>query len=94
MYGDRAPMLATEAGAAALARRSGLRAEVSAVRVGFPDLAPRQWVAWRLGMAQHAPFVATLTASQRRQVLDEALEALGAEPPPLERSFVVLSVRC
>jgi SAM-dependent methyltransferase len=94
MYGHRAPRLATEAGAAAVARDAGLDADVAAVRVAFDDLAPEQWIAWRLGMAQHAPFVATLTSGQHQDVVAHALEALGPAAPPLERSFVVISVRC
>jgi SAM-dependent methyltransferase len=94
MYGHRAPQLATEAGAAAVARDAGLDADVATVRVAFGDLAPEQWVAWRLGMAQHAPFVATLTARQHQAVVAHALEALGPAAPMLERSFVVISVRC
>jgi SAM-dependent methyltransferase len=94
MYGDRAPLLATVAGAAAVARDAGLDADVAAVRVAFGDLAPQQWVAWRLGMAQHAPFVATLSPRQHQEVVAHALDHLGPAAPPLERSVVVISVRC
>ena len=62
--------------------------EVDAIGVPFPDLLPRDLVAWRLGMAQHAPFVAQLPADERPKVVEEAVARLG-EAPPLVRSILV-----
>jgi hypothetical protein len=60
------------------------------VRIAFPELAPEDLVAWRMGMAQLAPFVASLTPSQRAAMAVEARETLGPEPDVLERSVIVL----
>jgi SAM-dependent methyltransferase len=89
------PKLATVEGCRAVADAAGLDAEVEAVRVPFPDLGPRELVAWRLGMAQHAPFLAGLASDdERAAVVRDAIERLGDDPPPLERSILVLrSVR-
>lgn len=96
MHRDRAPRLASEDGARLVARGAGVDegATIETVRVPFPDLTPRDWVAWRLGMAQHAGFVERLGPARRAAVVDRALELLGADPPPLERVVVVISVRC
>ena len=94
MYGSRAPQLSTvDVGADAL-RMTGLDADIATARVDFADLEPQQLVAWRLGMAQHAPFVATLSAPQRRTVVRDAVDRLGPDPPPLVRSIVIVTIRC
>ena len=85
-----APRLATAAEAAAAAGAAGLDAEVDVVRVPFPDLAPADLVAWRLGLAQHAPFVATLGAAERAEVQATAVAGLGPDVPVLVRSMVVV----
>jgi SAM-dependent methyltransferase len=84
-----APLLATVDGCAAAARDAGLDVDVEAIRVPFPDLGPRDLVAWRLGMAQHAPFVARLAPGERDAVEADALARLG-DAPPLVRSILVL----
>jgi SAM-dependent methyltransferase len=61
-------------------------------RTAFPELGPRDLVEWRLGMAQMAPFIATLTDAQRTTVVDEAAAELH-DAPPLVRSFVVFAGR-
>lgn len=81
--------LSTSEGMAALARAAGLNAEVDEAVVTFPELAAEDLVAWRLGMAQVAPFVAGLTTATRRAVTDRALRALG-QPPVLQRRVVML----
>jgi hypothetical protein len=48
-------------------------------------------VAWRMGMAQVAPFLATLDLAGRRRVAARARELLGDAPPPLRRSLVVFA---
>ena len=64
-------------------------AEAAVVRVAFPELDRRALVGWRLGMAQVAPFVATLresdpAASSRKRSRWSARTALV-------RSMVVLT---
>lgn len=85
------PLLATAERCADAATAAGLVAHVGAVRVTFPELDPRDLVAWRLGLAQHAPFVATLSEEERDAILDDALARLGQGPPPLERSVIVFA---
>jgi ubiquinone/menaquinone biosynthesis C-methylase UbiE len=88
---DAAPQLATVAAARAAAEAAGLDAEVEAVRVPFPDLNAAALIAWRLGLAQHAPFVDALpTAADRAAVADDAADRLGDGWPPLERSMIIL----
>jgi SAM-dependent methyltransferase len=87
-----APLLETPERAGAVARDAGLtrpRAEV--VEVPFPDLRPADLAAWRLGMAQNAPFVDALAPGDRAALVADILEALGAHPEPLVRRIVVLS---
>ena len=60
-----------------------------------PDLGTVDLVAWRLGMAQHAPFVDRLPASERAALATEVAARLGDRAPTLVRSILVLSaVRC
>jgi len=91
---DAMPGLATVERAEAASRSAGLRrAAVTCRRVRFPDLSPTDLVHWRLGMAQVAPFVATLTPSAREALVADALDRLGPSPPPLVRSMVVITAR-
>ena len=87
---DSAPRLATVERAAGIVRAAGLDAEVHARRVPFPDLGPDKLVEWRLGLAQHAPFVAGLSWADRAAVVAEAIDRLGRDAPPLVRSMVVI----
>jgi ubiquinone/menaquinone biosynthesis C-methylase UbiE len=84
------PLLASAERFRAAASEAGLAGAVEAVRVPFPELDATDLVAWRLGMAQHAPFVARLPEAERRAAVRDALDRLG-DPPPLERSIVVLA---
>jgi ubiquinone/menaquinone biosynthesis C-methylase UbiE len=88
---DAVPLLASPARALSElgAPLPGAAAEV--LRVGFPELDRSALVAWRLGMAHIAPFVATLPTSEREQLEHEAVAALDATP--LVRSIVVVSWR-
>lgn len=86
---DSMPRLATVAGAVAAAEQAGLAADASVVEVAFPDLRPQDLVAWRLGMATVAPFVAALVPDRRRSLVARALELLG-DPEVLVRRMVVL----
>ncbi len=88
---DALPLLATAERFAEAARDAGLCAKVEEVRVPFPELGPRDLVAWRLGLAQHAPFVARLSCQERDALVVDALTRLGADPPRLVRSVVLLS---
>lgn len=88
------PRLATAERAGQVAAEAGLEgADLRTVRVSFPELGPRELVAWRLGMAQMAPFVARLPRSERAALVRDALGRLGPESPVLVRSLVVLRWR-
>ena len=84
-------LLATVDACAAAANAAGLEAVVEPVRVAFPDLDAHDLVAWRLGMAQHAPFVSRLAPSQQDAVVTDALARLGEAVPPLVRSILIVS---
>lgn len=91
---DAMPGLATVERAEAAARSAGLHESVVTHRqVPFPDLGPTDLVRWRLGMAQVAPFVATLTPGAREALVADALDRLGPSPPPLVRSMIVITAR-
>ena len=79
-------MVEVAAGVAGLTDRRVARHEVP-----FPDLSPSDLVAWRLGMAQLAPFVATLDPPERTRLAQVALDRLGPHPPPLVRRILVLT---
>jgi SAM-dependent methyltransferase len=83
------PLLATLDGCACAADAAGLDADVELVRVPVPELGAHDLVAWRLGLAQHAPFLARLSPDDRDAVTDDALARLG-DVPTLERSILVL----
>lgn len=83
--------LATVAAAQAAAEDAGIDAEAELVRVPFPDLDAAALVAWRLGLAQHAPFVHALpTDADRAALAGDATARLGDSWPPLERSVIIL----
>jgi SAM-dependent methyltransferase len=86
------PVLATTDRALAVAGRAGLDATAAAIAVPFPDLGPADLVAWRLGMAQVAPFVASLPDAARRRVESRALHLLGPDPELLVRRIIILTV--
>lgn len=87
-----AAALSTTRGMASAARAAGLDGDVVEFDVTFPDLGAADLVAWRLGMAHSAPFVASLPPDRRRAVVDRALDTLG-RPPTLVRRMVVLCAR-
>lgn len=88
---DAVPLLSTVDACVALAAAAGLEAACEHVRVPFPGLSADDLVAWRMGMAQNAPFVARLPAAERAAVVTEALAGLGDPAPPLVRSILVLT---
>lgn len=86
------PQLATAERAVAAAERAGLCADGRIVDVPFPYLDGEDLVAWRLGMATLAPFVAGLPLVRQRALEGRALELLG-EPQVLVRRVVLLTAR-
>ena len=82
--------LATVDGMAVATHRAGVAGEVERLDVTLDGLGPDDLVAWRLGMAQLAPFLATLGPSDRRRVARRARRLLGETAPPLRRSLVTL----
>jgi SAM-dependent methyltransferase len=90
MREQAAPVMATVDGCAAVAVAAGLDADVEHVEVPFPELTAVDMVRWRLGMAQHVPFLNRLSDDEHAAVLGDALDRLGADPPPLVRRIVVL----
>lgn len=88
---EAAPRLATLDACAAVAAAAGLDAQVEAIRVPFPELGAADLVAWRLGLAQHAPFLAGLAPAESQAVTADAIARLGGAVAPLVRSILVLS---
>ena len=87
-----APRLATVERASDTAAAAGLTtAHVEHLNVAFPDVSPEQLVAWRMGMAQYAHFIARLSPGERAALASAALGHLGEDPPPLVRSIIVLT---
>jgi SAM-dependent methyltransferase len=68
-------------------------AVVGELRVAFPDMTAPDLVAWRLGMAQLAGFVARLAPADRADLEADALARLGPAPPPLVRSCITIAWR-
>jgi len=66
----------------ALAEASGVLpgARADVVRVAFPELDRHALVAWRLGMAYLAPFVASLDEPARAALIEEAVAHVGEAP--------------
>jgi SAM-dependent methyltransferase len=81
--------LETVDGMARAARAGGLEPDVDEVEVPIPGLDAADLVAWRLGTAQAAPFLAGLPPDARAAVTAHALGLLG-DPPPLVRRMVRL----
>jgi SAM-dependent methyltransferase len=84
-----AAMLATEQQAGAVLAAASLPGRVIREQVAFPELTADDAVAWRLGMAQTAPFVASLSPKARDTLRARALELLG-DAPPVVRSVIVM----
>jgi ubiquinone/menaquinone biosynthesis C-methylase UbiE len=84
------PLMATVDGCAAAANAAGLDAQVESIRVPFPELDAHDLVAWRLGLVQHAPFLARLSPDDREAVAIDALARFGDATPSLVRSVLVV----
>ena len=80
-----------DAAAAAIERGGMAPLLVERREVAFPELAPLDLVAWRLGMAHTAPFVAGLDQPRRDELVRRALELLGPDPAPLVRRVIFLA---
>ncbi len=87
------PLLATVDRALRAAARAGLDAIADAISVSFADLTPSDLVAWRLGMAAVAPYLAGLPEAARLRAEARALHLLGPRPQPLVRQMIVLTIR-
>jgi ubiquinone/menaquinone biosynthesis C-methylase UbiE len=89
MQRNAVPLLATPERALSRLSAALPDAEAEVLRVGFPELDRPALVAWRLGMAHIAPFVASLSPPERKAIACEAVESL--DDTPLVRSIVVVS---
>ena len=90
---DVVQQLSTVEGALDVARRAGLfDAVAEVVRIDFPELASDDLVAWRLGMAQLAPFVDGLDRRAQRRLWSDARERVTGMPA-LVRSIIILTVQ-
>ena len=88
-----APLLATVDTASQAAERAGLgSAVVTHLEVPFPELGGAELVAWRMGMAQVAPYLAVQPEDRRRAIAARALELLGDAPPLVRRVIVISAV--
>jgi SAM-dependent methyltransferase len=84
------PLTATPDALAAVGRAAGLgQVFVDAIDVDLGDLSPTAVVAYRLGMAHAAPFIAELDAAERATLTAEAAD-VAATSPPLHLPLLVL----
>jgi len=84
----------TVADATTAVTAGGLHPErVEKLEIPFPELGPRDLIAWRMGMAQHTAFLDGLTPAARTRAFDRALEVLGDTPPVLTRRVIFLAAR-
>ncbi|MGQ0618015.1 MAG: class I SAM-dependent methyltransferase [Acidimicrobiia bacterium] len=90
LYRDAIPRLSTVEGAAAAAAGIGDTTIVEH-QVSFTDLGPADLVAWRMGMAPTAGFVALLDDGTRRTLQRRAVELLGDRRTELVRRFLVIA---
>jgi SAM-dependent methyltransferase len=82
----------TVAAATTMIERASLEpTRVERLEITYDDLGPDALVAWRLGLAQSAAFVASLGHEARRRVTARALELLGPKPAPLVRRVIFLA---
>ena len=94
LHAQTTPRRATVERVGEAAAAAGLTEVVVEPRsVAFPDLAPAEMVRWRLGMPQLAGFLAGLEPDSQRTLEEEAIAALGSDPPVLERSVLFLTAR-
>ena len=88
------PRVANGKAVADLARRAGLDDVLVHEReVNSGITSADALVAWRLGMAHLAPFVAAMPGRQRTLFVGQARAAVGARPQPLRPVVLILSSR-
>lgn len=90
----RAAMAAwgTVEAATAVIERGGLHPVcVEKREIELAGLGPTDMVAWRMGMAQSAPFLASLSKEDRGSCTERALELLGPDPAPIVRRVIFLA---
>lgn len=88
-----APALATVERASHAFGRAGFGdVIVTKLEVRFDHLTPVDLVAWRVGMAQLAPFVSRLDETDRRALGARSLELLGDHPPLVRRMMAIAAV--
>lgn len=88
------PQVGTEEALLDLARAARVGAvDVTRVRVetGLDD--PGALADWRLGMAQHAAFLAALPPARRARIRTTAIDRIGRNPVPLGVDLLVLTGR-
>ena len=72
--------------------RGGLRPlAVERYEIPYPELGAGDMVAWRLGLAHCAGFVAALDPAARHRLVERAVAVLGPDPPPLVRRVIFLA---
>jgi ubiquinone/menaquinone biosynthesis C-methylase UbiE len=91
MRSDAIPLMASSERVLEVAGRAGLHARCDELHIPFPDLSIDDLISWRLGMAQHAPFVAGLDAATVERLRADTLERLDLPHPALVRSILVLT---
>jgi len=78
--------------ATAVVERAGLQAvRVERAEIEFEALGPTDMVAWRMGLAQSAAFVASLDPGVQESVGRRALELLGTNPAPIVRRVIFIA---
>lgn len=84
----------TVADATAAVERGGLQPmRVERHEIEFNDLGPNDMVAWRMGLAQSASFVAALDDDARERVTARAIELLGPDPVPIVRRVIFVAAK-
>jgi SAM-dependent methyltransferase len=86
------PRLATVTDALATADAAGLAGAVARHRrVTIDGLSATDFIAWRFGLVQLAPWMQSLDEADRAAVAHDALDRLGPNPPALVRSMITLA---
>lgn len=82
----------TVSDATAVVERGGLEpVRVERHEITFDELGPHDMVAWRLGQANCADFVAALDSESRQGVIARAVELLGPSPVPIVRGVIFVA---
>ena len=89
---DAMPNLATVQNADAQVLAAGLNARVEKMEVSMPDLDIDALIDWRVGMADFAPFIATLSADATVELCAQARALLGDSVPTLVRKIIVITI--